>query len=171
MASINLPFLQVPVQSLGKLIAWPIRLAAGTPKIEQRLDRVEERLDRLEQRFDTLVQLVLILVAKIAPDWTTDELGRILPQVASLGPVEQTITGLQPMGNPFTAAEIGRLQEYVHRARQPTFEYTPEEARDLRELAERLIEEHTGEPWVKDLDFLGLFIFAVFALAPAIKGE
>ena len=164
MAAVHIPFLQVPVRSLGKLLAWPIRLAAGTPKIEQ-------RLDRLERRFDTLVQLVLLLVAKIAPYWTADELGRILPQVASLGTMEQTITGLEPKGNPMTKAELAKLQEYVHRARQPTFHYTPEEARDLRELAERVIEEHTGEPWVTDLEFLGLFIFAVFALAPAMKGE
>ena len=75
------------------------------------------------------------------------------------------------MGNPMTRAELDRVLDYIRQARQPQVVFTPEEARDLRELAERLIPEHTGEPWVKDLEFLALFIFAVFALAPAIKGE
>ena len=164
MAAVNIPFLQVPVRSLGKLIAWPIRLAAGTPKIEQRLDRLEERVD-------TLIQLVLLLVAKIAPDWTPDELGQLLPQVASLGPLNQAFTGLQGTGNPMTNAELERLQKYIRQAMQPRIEFTPEEARDLRELAERVIEEHTGKPWIRDLETMALFIFAVFALAPLLKGE
>ncbi len=70
-----------------------------------------------------------------------------------------------------TEAELDRLEEYINRAKQPLIVFTPDEARDLRELAERIAQEHTGEPGVKDLEFLGLFIFAVFALAPAIKGE
>ena len=54
---------------------------------------------------------------------------------------------------------------------QPQITFTPEEARDLRELAERVIQEHTGKPWIKDLETMALFIFAVFALAPALQGE
>ena len=40
-----------------------------------------------------------------------------------------------------TAAEIDRLHKYIRQAMQPQIVFTPEEARDLRELAERVIEE------------------------------
>ena len=105
----------------------------------------------------------------MAPDWTSTELAQVLPQVAALGPVEQGVDRLRSAGNPISAAEIDRLQEYVHRARGAQITFTPEEARDLRELAERVAREHTGEVWVKDLLTLGLFVFAVYALAPSHK--
>ena len=79
--------------------------------------------------------------------------------------------GLGRTGNPMTDAELDRLQEYVRRVRQPQIAFTPEEAKDLRELAERVAQEHVGEPGVTDLETMALFIFAVFALAPLLKGE
>ncbi len=169
MATINFPFLQVPLRSFAKLIAWPIRLAAGPPKIERRLDRLEERMTYLEERVDSLIQLVLLLFAKMAPEWTSTELAQVLPQVAALGPVDQAFDRMRSAGTPISTAEIDRLQEYVHRAREAQFTYTPEEARDLRELAERVARDHSGEAWVKDLLTLGLFVFAVYALAPSLK--
>ena len=109
MATINFPFLQVPLRSFAKLIAWPIRLAAGTREVERRLDRLEERMTYLEERVDSLIQLVLLLFAKMAPEWTSTELAQVLPQVAALGPVDQAFDRMRSAGNPISTAEIDRL--------------------------------------------------------------
>ena len=168
MATVNAPFLSVPVRTIGAILSAPILYAAGTQAIERRLDESNERLARIEQRIDALVGVMQIILAKLTPEWTDDERKDVFQYMGTAGPVRAEVRRLRSGGNPLTQDEIDRLGDLAERA-ETGERLTSEEATQLRDLADIVAKEYPGEQWVTDLLKLALVAFAVYALSEIFK--
>ncbi len=156
MATVNLPFLSVPLKTIAKGARWPFRQLAGTPGVER-------RVVGLEGHVAALTEVVQIMFAQASAEWRPELRLEVQRHIASFT-IEPGLSGLRPSGNPVTSSEIERLKEYVSRA-QAGGTFTAEEATDLKDLSERAAAESKGQVWGKDLLALGIFIFSVYALS------
>ena len=128
--AINIGPIQFPLRGLGRLLTAPAKHFVGIPSIER-------RLDRLEQHMTAMTNILHVLVASLSASWSDEQRERVQHEIANFTLVNQGSARLRPSGNPLSAADIDRLREHVKRA-EAGGTFSPEEAKDLRDLAETL---------------------------------
>lgn len=159
--AINIGPLQFTLRALGRFLTAPAKYAVGTPSIER-------RLDRLEQHIAAMTNILHFLVASLSANWSDEQRERVQHEIANFTLVNQGSARLRPSGNPVSAADINRLREYVRRA-EAGGTFSPEEAKDLRDLAETISMDSPRDEWVTELLKLALFIFGVYVHSEIFK--
>ena len=153
--------LQVPLRWVGRILSAPLRYGAGTAHLDKRLANIEHHVS-------AMTDILHLLVADASAHWTSDQRERVQRQIANFTLVSEGVQNLRPTGNPFTVDDIARLRAYTESARRGE-SFTVEQARDFRDLSERVARERPEEAWVSDLLKLALFIFGLYVLAEALK--
>jgi crotonobetainyl-CoA:carnitine CoA-transferase CaiB-like acyl-CoA transferase len=117
-----------------------------------------------------LTEIMHIVVAQLAGDWSPEQRERVQRAIANFKIVNQGLGSIVPSGNPVTKAELERLRQYTQRAElgEP---FSPEEARDFKELAEKATKDYASAEWASELLKVALFVFALYALSELLKPQ
>ena len=79
--------------------------------------------------------------------------------------MDETLKSLRGgTGNPVSADEANRLQQYVERARRNEI-FTPDEAQDFYNLSQRVSQDRSGDEGAWAIFLLAAFVLALYFLS------
>lgn len=143
-------------------------LALKALRSAQGVSALDQRLARVETRMEAVIGALQIIIANASGSWTPDHRLLVQQQIANFGALNAGLGTVKPSGNPVSREELDRLRRYVQSAeRGETF--TPDQATDLRDLADRVARDYAGQDWAADLVKLALIIFALYFVAEMLK--
>lgn len=154
------PF-QVSAVTLRNIICSPFRQLAGTP-------RLSRKVDDLRVHVSAMTDILHIVVAGLADSWSPEQRERVQRAIARFTVVNTGLSNIKLQQNPFTASEVQRLHVYTRQAEQGE-SFLADEARDFKELSERVAHEYADQDWVAELLKVAFFIFAIYALSELLK--
>lgn len=144
-------------------LRWPLRQAAGIVALERDVKSIQIHLKAVT---DVLTIMVSSQIQNLEPE----QRERILGLVANYRLIGEGLGSIVPKGNPLSKTELEELRWFANKAEQRQ-SFTPEEAHRFKELAEKTAKDHPSEDWAGELLKLGLFIFALYALAKPLSTE
>lgn len=162
-AYVNIGPASIPGSWIGRAICWLPKKLAGTYTLNSRVTGIEQHLW-------ATTELLQLVVAHCIAEWGEEKRERALRLIANFPMVQGGLSKLRPKGNPFNEKEIAKLRQYTSKA-QAGERFSPEEARDYRDLSESAAREYAGQDWVTELLKIALFIFALYALAKLFESK
>jgi hypothetical protein len=159
--SVSVGIVQIPENRIWKFICWLPRTFSGT--------RILQRdINNLTQHISAMTDIFHIILADVSGSWDANKRERVQRIVAKFTLINKGLETVVAKGNPFTNEELGRLRSYTRQAQEGQI-FTPEQALEYRQLAERTSHEYAGQDWVTELLKVALFVFALYALSKILS--
>lgn len=132
--------------------------------IDRKIGKLDTRTTHIEKSLQNHTLVFFDLISMLSKSGTIRlEDITSLRDVFSFEPIRSVIDSSGTSGNPLSQDEITRLKNYVDKAEKST-DFTPQEAKDFRELALRVIKKRTDEG-IPNLLWIAAIILGIYYLS------